>query len=154
MEYLCFPVYKLTSIDADELFYLKTVQEGIAALRLLQAHRPWSEVRQVGNKAIAEIVTIASSPRKLRYAFSLVSIPNFTKASERAAQAEVERQMALAAIALKRYQLRHGQLPPSLEALVPEFLSTVPYDYMAAKPLSYRLKADGSYVLYSVGEDG
>ena len=61
--------------------------------------------------------------------------------------------MTLAAIALKRYELRHGKLPASLEALVPEFLSTVPYDYMAAKPLSYRLKADGSYVLYSVGED-
>jgi hypothetical protein len=62
--------------------------------------------------------------------------------------------MTLAAIALKRYQLRHGKLPSSLEALVPEFLPALPYDYMSAKPLCYRHKTDGSYVLYSVGVDG
>jgi hypothetical protein len=62
--------------------------------------------------------------------------------------------MTLAAIALRRFQLRHGQLPPSLEALVPEFLPAVPYDCMVGQPLRYRLKADGGYVLYSVGEDG
>jgi hypothetical protein len=55
---------------------------------------------------------------------------------------------------LKRYQLRHGKLPSSLEALVPEFLPALPYDYMSAKPLSYHLKANGSYTLYSAGEDG
>jgi hypothetical protein len=62
--------------------------------------------------------------------------------------------MTLAAIAVNRCQLRHGKLPSSLEALVPEFLAAVPYDYMSAKPLCYRLKNDGSYVLYSVGLDG
>ncbi len=62
--------------------------------------------------------------------------------------------MTLAAIALKRCQLRHGEPPSSLEALVPEFLAVVPYDYMSAKPLRYRLKPDGNYVLYSVGLDG
>jgi len=81
-------------------------------------------------------------------------IPNFTRAGERAVQTETERQMTLAAIAMKRLHLRHGQLPPRLDALVPEFLPAVPYDYMSAKPLGYRLKAEGSYVLYSVGEDG
>ncbi|HEY5480127.1 MAG TPA: hypothetical protein VIL39_01465, partial [Verrucomicrobiae bacterium] len=76
------------------------------------------------------------------------------KASATAIETETERQMTLAAIALKRFQLRHGQLPPALEALVPELLPAVPYDYMSAKPLCYRLKPDASYVLYSVGLDG
>ena len=62
--------------------------------------------------------------------------------------------MTLAAIALKRYELRHGKLPASLEALVPEFLAAAPYDYMNAKPLRYRSGSDRSYVIYSVGEDG
>jgi hypothetical protein len=83
-----------------------------------------------------------------------MSLPNLSRAGERAIERETERQMLLAAIALKRFQLRHGQLPSGLEALVPEFLSAVPYDYMSAKPLRYRFQADGSYVLYSVGEDG
>ena len=153
-DYLYFPVYKLTSIDADELFYLTTEQEGITTLRLVRAQRPWPEARKRGLTAVARITTIASSPSKLRYCLSMMCLPNYTRAGDRGVETEVERQMTLAAIALKRYELRHGKLPASLEALVPEFLSTVPYDYMAAKPLSYRLKADGSYVLYSVGEDG
>ena len=30
----------------------------------------------------------------------------------------------------------------------------MPIDLMSAKPLRYRLNADGSFTLYSVGEDG
>jgi hypothetical protein len=66
----------------------------------------------------------------------------------------MERQLTLAAIALKRFELRHGTFPPDLKALVPEFLTAVPFDYMGAKSLGYRLKDDGNYVLYSVGDDG
>jgi type II secretory pathway pseudopilin PulG len=154
MNYLYFPAYKLTSIDADELFYLKTMQETVAVPRLLKAHRPWPEASQAGLKVGASINKICGSPSKVRYLVSLMAIPNFTRAGERAVEAEVERQMTLAAIALKRYQLRHGKLPSSLDALVPEFLPALPYDYMSAKPLCYRLKIDGSYVLYSVGVDG
>jgi type II secretory pathway pseudopilin PulG len=154
MNYLYFPAYKLTSIDADELFYLKTMQEMMAAPRLLKAHRPWPEASRAGLKVSASMNKICGSPGKVRYLVSLMAIPNFSRAGERAVEAEVERQMTLAAIALKRYQLRHGKLPSSLEALVPEFLPTLPYDYMSAKPLCYHLKTDGSYVLYSVGKDG
>ena len=154
MDYLYLPAYKLTCINDDELFYLTTMQESIAALRLVKAHRPWPDARQAVLKAGARLNTISGSPRKLRYFFSLMSIPNYLRASERAVQTETERQMTLATIALKRFQLTHGQLPPSLDVLVPEFLPTVPYDYMSAKALAYRLNADGSYVLYSAGQDG
>ena len=41
-----------------------------------------------------------------------------------------------------------------LAALVPELLPAVPYDYMSAKPLGYRVKPDANYVLYSAGLDG
>ena len=154
MDHLYLPAYKLTSIDADELFYLETMQEGITALRLVKAHRPWPEANQAVIKAVARVNQLAGTLDRFRFFISMMSIPNYTKAGERAVHTETERQMTLAAIALKRYQLRHGTLPPSLEALVPELLPAVPYDYMSAKPLGYRLKADGTYVLYSIGEDG
>jgi hypothetical protein len=67
---------------------------------------------------------------------------------------ETERSMTLCAIAIKRHSLRHGRPPASLEALVPDYLPAVPIDFMDGKPLKYRLNADGSYTLYSVGEDG
>lgn len=153
-DYLYFPAYKLTSFDADELLYPKTVQEGITALRLLKAHQPWPEVKQVMLKAGARLGTTGRWSDQFRYPLSRTIAPYYLKVRGAAITAETERQMTLAAIALKRFQLRHGQLPPSLEALVPELLSAVPYDYMSARPLRYRLKPDGSYVLYSVGLDG
>ena len=70
------------------------------------------------------------------------------------ARAETQREMAVAAIALKRFQLRHGKLPSELAALVPEFLPALPHDWMDGKPLRYRWQSDGQFVLYSVGEDG
>jgi hypothetical protein len=62
--------------------------------------------------------------------------------------------MTITAIALKRYELKHGKLPTDLDALVPEFLPAAPTDYMNGQPLHYRLNADKSFTLYSVGDDG
>jgi hypothetical protein len=55
---------------------------------------------------------------------------------------------------LKRYKLKHGEWPKALDALVTEFLSSVPRDCMSGKPLGYHLATDRTFVLYSVGEDG
>jgi hypothetical protein len=67
---------------------------------------------------------------------------------------EASRSVAVTAIALKRYQLRHDQLPAEPAALVPEFLPAIPRDPVDGQPLRYQLKPDGSFLLYSVGEDG
>ena len=75
-------------------------------------------------------------------------------AIHRAAMAEVTRDVVITAIALKRYELRHQQIPDSLTELVPDFLNAVPTDYMNGQPLRYRRNADGTFLLYSVGENG
>ena len=62
-------------------------------------------------------------------------------------------EMVITAIALKRYELKHGKPPASLTVLVPEFLAAVPSDFMDGQPLRYRLNANGSSTLYSVGFD-
>jgi hypothetical protein len=60
------------------------------------------------------------------------------------------RRTAIATIAAERFRRAHaGQPPPTLDALVPEFLSSVPQDPFDGKPLKYRVAAD-SYVVYSV----
>ena len=82
------------------------------------------------------------------------SLFTLAKSVEKAMRAETERSFAICAIALKRYSLRHGTLPSSLDALQPEFLRSVPVDYMDGKPMKYRLNPDGGFTLYSVGEDG
>ena len=67
---------------------------------------------------------------------------------------ETQRSLMIAAIALQRYQLCYGKLPPDLESLAPEFLAAVPVDFMNGQPLHYRVEPDGSFRLYSVGLDG
>ena len=69
-------------------------------------------------------------------------------------QVEVAKQTAITAIALERYQLKHKNYPPDLNSLAPEFLSAVPLDPVDGKPLRYKLNSDGTFLLYSIGENG
>jgi hypothetical protein len=153
-DYVWFPIYRLTSINADALFHLKAAEETITGLRMVEAHRPWKEAKQHLDQPGVWISQVDRFPTKFRYWVSLTSFPNTQRVTSNAVRAETERELTLAAIALKRYQLRHGSLPASLNSVVPEFLSALPYDPMSGKALCYRPGLNGGYVLYSVGEDG
>jgi hypothetical protein len=67
---------------------------------------------------------------------------------------EMERVLLVCAIALKRYELRHGSYPARLDGLFPEFITETPRDPIDGKPLRYRLNPDGTFLLYSIGENG
>jgi hypothetical protein len=82
------------------------------------------------------------------------SAPALLKSIKKAEQIEAIRSIAVTAIALKRYQLGHGELPRTLAALVPAYLSSMPLDPVVGQPLRYRLNSDGTFVLYSIGLDG
>ncbi len=58
-------------------------------------------------------------------------------------------------LASQQYQRIHGEFPASIEQLVPTFLDSVPFDPMDAlgAPLRYRREADGTAVVWSIGED-
>jgi len=53
-------------------------------------------------------------------------------------------------LALHAYRVRNGQLPPSLEALVPDYIDAVPRDDLDGRPMRYQ-RSQG--VVYSVGSD-
>ena len=57
------------------------------------------------------------------------------------------------AIALERYRLKHNQYPATLNDLVPHFLPHVLEDVITGKPLNYRIKSDGTPLIYSIGSD-
>ena len=79
---------------------------------------------------------------------------NQLSATKRLAEVETARNVVVTAIALKRYKLRYHHLPDSLDELIPEFLKSVPTDFMDGGPLRYRRNADGTFLLYSVGDNG
>jgi hypothetical protein len=81
--------------------------------------------------------------------------------AKRTAYAQNAVNLARVAIALERYRIAHSEYPPSLDALVPQFIDKLPHDVIggqpsqgsgsASQPLHYRRTDDGQFVLYSVG---
>jgi hypothetical protein len=62
-DHLWFPLYKLTSMDEDELFRLRAMQETLSAIRQLKQHQAWTEARQELDKSVARVNQVANSPR-------------------------------------------------------------------------------------------
>jgi hypothetical protein len=62
----------------------------------------------------------------------------------------VQLQATRTILALRAYQLAHGNLPPDLNALVPEFLEAVPVDDFDGQPLRYSAEKK---IVYSVGKN-
>ncbi len=152
-DHVFFPLYKYFAMERDELFFLQCMQDTLEILRLLRARQPWPEAKRALDKTTARVNKLGQFQR-FRFYFSSLAIPNMSAATIRAVENQTELQLTVAAIALKRYQLRYGKLPANLETLVPEFLTSVPYDPMSGRALGYRLKPDGTFVLYSAGLDG
>ena len=88
------------------------------------------------------------SPYTYLAAFAL---PNFTAAVRWLARSQCMTDEALIACALERYHFVHGEYPKTLDALAPGFLDKIPADIITGKPLKYRVKKDGQFILYSVG---
>jgi hypothetical protein len=81
------------------------------------------------------------------------SIVTLGYAFDKVMTAELAKRAVITVIALKRFQLKHGSYPEKLSELTPQFLSSVQLD-TDGQPLRYRRNADGTFLLYSAGENG
>jgi hypothetical protein len=146
--------YKFNGLDEDELMQLRFAAAFIDAARSLRTGTGLSEaIRPIG-EAVTNDRKLMEKMKGLRREANGAALLDLRKSFTRIAQVETQRRMTLVAIAIRRYQLRHGAAPSNLTALVPDYLAVVPMDVMSRKPLCYRLNPDGSFVLYSTGEDG
>jgi hypothetical protein len=144
-------LWRLAWLDQDEVHYLRFM-EGLLDI----AHRAESEKSLAAIEPdlfrLLEPATRTSFYNNLRYP-QVSSFGILANSLKKPMKAETERSLILTAIALKRYSIRFGKPAVDLQSLVPEFLSSIPIDYMDGKPIKYRLDSDGTFVLYSVGED-
>jgi len=147
----------------DEIRLLKAGQLMLEALRAAQTNDALFSIQSElqSNVTILSIPTNEdtyfwfSDPRNVNLHFALSqSIELLPKTFGRVTKIETSRRMVVAAIALKRYHLKHGGFPPNLASLTPDLLSEVPRDPIDGQPLRYRLNADGTFLLYSIGDDG
>jgi hypothetical protein len=169
-QYVFHPLWSFAWADQDELEYLRDVQREIAVLREAAQHRSWLRLKEQmtahrqGYRAPAAAwrfyVALPFVERLVKptggpgVAAPAHPDPDFSRAYFTTMKNLTLHEMVITAIALKRYELRHGKPPASLAALVPDFLAAPPSDLMDGQPLRYRVNSDGSLVLYSVGEDG
>jgi hypothetical protein len=155
---------------SDELNALKNDQDVLEALRLIETNQFFqpaysnlmsllypsgmSRLYHSGRAAgIYDEVLYGLDDMNLRQLFSGAAGSLATTVRKTMA-AETSKRVVITAIALKRFQLRRGNFPEKLSELVPEFFSSPPLDSVDGKLLRYRHEADGTFLLYSVGEDG
>ena len=143
-------LWRVTWMDQDELLLLKQYQHILEATRKVMDGQAWQNVYHPPPQIPSFLYYGELSPYFCAQFFQ----PSVESTALRAMQFETRRQMTLTVIALKRYDLRHGHLPADLRELVPELLTEPPRDYMTDQPLRYHLGADGTFRLYSVGNDG
>jgi hypothetical protein len=167
-QYAFHPLWKFAWADQEELIYLRTVQGQIMVLREAAKDGAWLTLNQqmathyrnfrppfAAWRFYAALPMLEGFPGIIRgSSASPATYPYAAFSWSTTMKTLTLHQMVSAAVALKRYELRHGQLPQNLALLVPEFLAEAPHDCMDGQPLRYRLNADGSFTLYSVGEDG
>lgn len=130
--------------DRDFLFYLSTLETNIA---LDNFPPPKSLVAAENFKRADETVG------RKNYYLSKMLLAALSNAITKEASSFAYLRTSIAAIAVERFRLAHGQLPENLNELVPQFISAVPIDPFDGQPLRYHRLSKG-YVIYSIGSDG
>lgn len=94
-----------------------------------------------------------SSPmNRFRYVVTMLLLPDIVAAGTVDANGEALRDLTDAALAVRRYHLKHGQPPQTLANLVPDFLPRVPIDPFDGQSLRLTSRED-KFILYSIGRD-
>ncbi|HZL13452.1 MAG TPA: hypothetical protein VFC85_04855, partial [Verrucomicrobiae bacterium] len=146
---------------SDELRTLKSESTILETLRTMQTNQ--SQFYKKDYDAMSAHLLALGITNTGEAFFRALKIPDFSDTFggfglgpgvSKVIRIESARRIAIAAIALKRFQLKQGKLPKSLNELAPEFFATVPLDPYDGKPLHYKKNPDGTFLLYSVGENG
>ena len=148
----CVPgvIYRHHGVFVDEMGLLLLFQKRALELRRAIQATNWAEMRALPGVINPALYSSSYPPAEdsIQNDHGLdIALPAFM------ADAEARRRVLITALALERYHGKHGVYPATLAPLAPEFLKTVPVDFMDSQPLRYHLTDDGHFVLYSVGLD-
>lgn len=85
------------------------------------------------------------------YIIAKLTVPSFTPIIVKYRRRAAELRATAVVLALRQYQQAEQHSPQTLQDLVPKYLSEVPVDPFDGKPLRYRVRTDGRWIVYSVG---
>ncbi|HVY70583.1 MAG TPA: hypothetical protein VHH73_11675 [Verrucomicrobiae bacterium] len=137
----------------DEYYFLRMIQAMIDSGRDGLKQHSLKSCQGRDGQIARDLQRLTGNKLRDRFLFTRNILPAWRDAFGKAAGIEVQKQLVLAAIAIRRHEFRHGRLPEALDGLVPEFLSEVPRDWMDGMSLRYRPGTNGQFLLYSVGRD-
>lgn len=155
-----FVLWKSSWSYDDELLLLKSSQVTASALRQVRTNGFYKDAIETSDREVQTMLATFQRENRIRIwmADSMADIWSspemLPKSLIKLMTTEAAKQLAITAIALKRFELKHKQLPTHLDELVPDFVKTVPRDPVDGQPLRYRLNNDHSFTLYSIGENG
>ncbi|MBC8096521.1 MAG: hypothetical protein H7Y43_11985 [Akkermansiaceae bacterium] len=141
----------------DEVRYLQGTQIIIETFRQIRTNRAFQPMLSNAHRKLEPLALDGKMETWLRESLNAadyMSLGWADRAMDKTLTAEAGKQLVIAAIAVKRFQLRHQRLPENLEALLPDFVSAVPHDPVDGLPLRFRRNPDGTFLLYSIGADG
>jgi hypothetical protein len=145
--------HKIFYLYKDELHYLELSQEFLTIIRS-GAEDP--SYRQCSKKVRVwddKLKTATKGLKKYEFILTSLVLPSYERTLTSNFRCETTRQIILAVVELKLYQLKLGNYPMNLNQLVPLYCERTPIDPMDGNSLRYKLNADGSFLLYSVGEN-
>jgi len=116
----------------------------------LKTRRIFPERAKAQQQDVDEIKTRWDSAAPWRIWFSVAAGP-FTAPAIKFSFVQARTAVTQIACALERFRLAHGNYPNTLGELVPDCIHALPHDIMNGEAYHYRLNADGTFLLYSVG---
>jgi hypothetical protein len=93
---------------------------------------------------------------RVRHFVAVLLLPSLDRFANSHFRSLTDRRLAATVLAIRLFAADHdGNLPPDLDALVPQYLPSIPIDAMAPVPQPLRyLTRSSDPILYSVGDNG
>jgi hypothetical protein len=125
-------------------------QDVLSHINVMQAHFEAASLPH--HEAIATIRTIEADPTHKLGMVARGFAPRYHRTYQVALRAVARASCARVGLAVERYRQAQGQVPDTLDSLVPTYMASLPLDPYDGQPLRFR-HLDTGYVVYSVGVD-
>ncbi len=145
--------YGFNARDIDDTYALavQSLQKAFSTFNRIVFLRYHAEMEKNTGLTETPFLLELEDAHNPRFFLAKMLMPDLDRAREVEWRCRVNNAMAATACAVERYRLAHATLPEDLDALVPTFMAEVPTDPFRddAGPVSYRIREDGSYVIYT-----
>jgi hypothetical protein len=145
---IAYPMWRYAFSFEDERLVLQETQ------KLVDGARAGETARSVQLLDVeARTLDQKLHSRSWRHLAANLFVPGLHSGARRPFLTQTYCEITSAAIALKRFYMRHGRYPAGLGELLPDILAEIPHDYLGGAPLGFRRDGD-KFALWSVGNNG